>query len=174
MLREHMKPFIKLIILLLLFVNLTAQARSADKEAPVSIEADQLEMRQQDNISIYRGHVKIQKGSLKITGDMIVIKSKDGDLHHIKVKGKPATFFQKNDLGEAIKAESNEMDYLVKTGILELKDNALLVQNNNQFSSSHIIYNTLKDIVTAGLNNKKSSKDKPRVKITFHPETNTP
>ena len=162
---------LKLIFLLLFFSSFNTLAKSTDKDAPLHIEADQLEMRENDNISIYKGNVKISKGSMKITGDKITINNKDGSLHKIHVVGKPASFYQLNDLNEVISAEGHLMDYKAKTGILELKEKALLVKNKNRFSSEHIIYNTLEDIVKAGNHKSPAIDETPRVKITIYPET---
>jgi len=151
-----------------------AWAKSTDNNAPVHIEADQMEMREKEDISIYTGDVEITKGSIKITGDKIYIKNKDGTLYSIKIDGSPATFYQLNDLNEAISAQSHKMKYLANEGRLELKKNAVLEKNKNRFSSEHIIYDTLKDIVKAGQNNTGNSKSNgqppPRVKITIHPD----
>ena len=144
-------------------------AKSTDNDAPVHIEADQVEIREKDNISIYTGHVKIIKGSIKISGDRIVILNKDGAMHSITINGTPANFYQLNDLNEEISAESMRMEYMASSGLLELKENALLVKNQNRFSSEHIIYDAHNDIVKAGANNKPDPEDAPRVQITIHP-----
>ncbi|MCW9048413.1 MAG: lipopolysaccharide transport periplasmic protein LptA [Gammaproteobacteria bacterium] len=165
-----MKPLTNFMFLFALLFNVNAVAKSTDKEAPLHIEADQLEIREKDSVSIYNGHVKITKGTMKISGDKIIIKNKDGRLHTIHINGKPATFYQLNDLDEVVSAESYIMDYKSKTGLLELKEKALLLKNKNQFSSEHIIYNTLDDIVKAGNHKTPDSQETPRVKITIHPE----
>lgn len=168
---------IKTFILLLLFSNINAWAKSSDKDAAIHIEADQLEMRERESLSIYRGNVKISKGSIKISGEEIIIKNKNGILYKIDIKGSPAVFFQLNDLGEAIEAQSLQMHYFAETGILELKEKALLVKDKNRFSSEHIIYDTQKNIITAGRGKNKQTGDLstaaeiPRVKVTIHPET---
>ncbi|HED32612.1 MAG TPA: lipopolysaccharide transport periplasmic protein LptA [Gammaproteobacteria bacterium] len=167
--------------LLMLFCTFSlhthAWARSADNNAPVHIEADQMEMREKEDISIYTGDVKITKGSIKITGDRIYIQNKNGALHSIKIDGSPATFYQLNDLNEAISAQSHKMEYLANEGKLELKKNAVLEKNKNRFSSEHIVYDTLKDVVRAGQADAGSSQNgspnntqPPRVKITIHPD----
>jgi len=156
--------------MMILPFNMSVYAKSTDNDAPLHIEADQLEMRENDSVSIYTGNVKITKGSMKITGDKIIIKNKDGNLHNVHIDGKPATFYQLNDLEEEISAESNFMDYKAETGILELKEKALLLKNKNRFSSEHIIYNTLKDIVKAGNHKSNTLEAPPRVKITIYPE----
>jgi len=165
-----MKKLTKFMILFALLYNISAFSKSTDKDAPLHIEADQLEIREKDSVSIYNGHVKITKGTMKISGDKIIIKNKNGSLYKIHINGTPATFYQLNDIDEVISAESYIMDYEAKTGLLELKEKALLLKNKNRFSSEHIIYNTLDDIVKAGNHNKPDSQETPRVKITIHPE----
>ncbi len=162
----------------LLTLHASVFAKTSDNDAPVHIEADQMEMRQRDNISIYTGNVKINRGSIKITGDKIVIQNKNGALYSIKINGKPATFYQLNDLNEAITAESYKMDYIADSGTLVLKRKALLEKNKNRFRSEHIIYDTLNDIVKAGRSDAPDSptgsqhntQPPPRVKVTIHPE----
>ena len=161
---------LKLLILSLLLVNTSLIAQTSDKDAPVHIEADRVEMHERENLSIYKGNVRITKGSIQITGDEIFIQNKNGKLQHIKISGKPATFYQLNDLNEEVSAQSYQMKYLAKNSMLELKQQALLVKNQNRFSSEHIIYDAHNDIVKAGHNDKTATEEKPRVKITLHPE----
>jgi len=163
------------IVFIALVYCFNAMAKTSDENAPLQIEADRLEIHEKDNYSIYNGNVIITKGSLKITGDKIVIKNKQARLHSVNIDGNPATFFQLNDLNEAINAESREMNYQAQSGMLELINNAKLIKNKNHFSSEHIIYNTFEDIVKAG-NQKAGNQNSgeaakpPRVKITIYPE----
>ncbi len=169
--KQLIKSGLQLTFLCMLPFTFNVLAKSTDEDAPLHIEADQLEMNEKNNVSIYNGHVKISKGSMKITGDKIIIKNKNGRLYKIHIDGKPATFYQLNDLNEIISAESHIMNYEAKTGILELKEKALLLKSKNRFSSEHIIYDTLHDIVKAGKHNSPAIDTPPRVKITIYPET---
>ncbi|VAW56466.1 hypothetical protein MNBD_GAMMA07-586 [hydrothermal vent metagenome] len=166
-----MKQLIKAILFFSLFICINAIAKTTDKSAPLHIEADQLEMRERDNVSIYKGNVKITRGSMIINGDTIIITNKNGKLYRIEANGKPAVFFQLNDLDEAISAEGYYIDYNEKNSMLELKEKAKLLKNKNYFSSEHIIYNTLKDIVRAGKHKASPETETPRVKITIYPES---
>lgn len=177
-------PFIfpkNIIFIFALFCMTTeVQALSSDKHAPAHIEADRVVMHEKDNLSIYHGNVKIIKGSVRLSGDKITIKNKAGKLHSIIILGNPATFSQQNDLGEAVSAQSQQMEYNGLSGMLELKEQAILIKNKSQFSSAHIIYDTQKDVVTAGQAEpaETSTSESPnieppapaRVQITIHPE----
>ena len=114
-----MNLFVKLFFLLLVLLSSSTFAKSSDQNAPLNIEADQVEMREREGTSTYTGNVKITRGSLKITGDKIFIQNKNGVLQLIKINGKPATFYQLNDLDEEISAESNEMEYQADSGMLD-------------------------------------------------------
>ncbi len=167
-----MKLFLKIAILTL--ASLTgAHAMKADRDAPTHIEADRVEMHEKKDFSIYTGNVKITKGSITLRGDTITISNKDGNLHLITLRGEPATFNQQNDLGEEISAQSRNMEYRADNGLLELREEALLVKNKNRFSSAHIIYDTREDIIKAGHDNPADmTQQPPRVQITIQPEKN--
>jgi len=165
-----MKQLTSTLFCLFLFFPVTVFAKTSDKTAPLYIEADQLEMREKDNISIYKGNVKITRGSMKITGDMIIITNKEDKIYRIEANGQPAIFSQLNDLDETISAEGFYIDYNEENSILEIKEKAKLIKNKNHFSSEHIIYNTLKDIVRAGKHKASAGSKTPRVKITIYPE----
>lgn len=166
-----MKPLLKLAIFTLLFSSST-HAMKADRDAPAHIEADRVEMHEKKDYSIYTGNVKITKGSITLKGDTITIKNRDGNLHLITLEGTPATFSQKNDLGEEVSAESRNMEYRADSGLLELREDALLVKNKNRFSSAHIIYDTREDIIKAGHDNQVETTQPPRVQITIQPDNN--
>jgi len=154
-----MKQLIKAILFFSLFICINAIAKTTDKSAPLHIEADQLEMRERDNVSIYKGNVKITRGSMIINGDTIIITNKNGKLYRIEANGKPAVFFQLNDLDEAISAEGYYIDYNEKNSMLELKEKAKLLKNKNYF------------IVRAGKHKASPETETPRVKITIYPES---
>jgi len=172
-----MHPLNKLILILplLLLSSPIHAARSADADQPVHIEANSVEIREQEGISTYRGDVVMTRGSMVIKGDLIVIHSNPGGLEKIQVEGKPASFRQLNDLGEEISAQSLEMTYLADDGLLLLKRDAILVQRQNKFTSDKIVYNTREDTVQAGEDGSAGKQGTPqRVTITIQPPRDQP
>lgn len=159
------------IFLTLILTSLTTQARSTDAEQPLNIEADSVEIREQEGISIYQGNVIIRRGSTVIKGQKIRIQQKQGQIDTITIHGQPATFSQLNDLDQTISAQSLTMNYQAKEGILTLDGQAVLIQHNNRFTSEHIVYNATKDIVHAGQEINAQDADTPkRVTITISPD----
>ena len=155
----------------LLLLSLSVTAKSTDRDQPLHIEADSVEIRELEGISIYKGNVSINQGSIQIHGELIHIHTEQQGLQKILVEGQPATFKQLNDQDEEVSASSNKMTYEAGDGSLVLKEEAVLVQGKNRFTSDHIIYDTRQDIVQAGNENNSTSSDEPkRVTITIHPE----
>lgn len=171
----------RLLVLLLSLAStaLPAHGKSGDGNAPINIEADAVEMREAEGISIYTGNVKISRGSIEFSGDKIIISSQAGRVQQIDIEGQPATFYQLNDQNQDIRAQGLQMRYLAADDTLELHGQALLVKQQSRFSSEHIIYDAARDVVTAGqLQDDPATgtdpAEKPRVKITLHPEESTP
>lgn len=166
---------IKTLILLLLIISTALSARTSDGEEPIHIEADSVEIRERQGVSIYRGNVRITRGSMRIDGDLIHIYSTPQGLDKIVVEGKPARFEQLNDQNQEISAQSLHMTYSADNGLLVMKQDAILVQKDNRFTSEHIIYNTRRDIVQAGeQDGPAKSGDRERVTITIQPDKNAP
>ncbi len=153
-----------------LFAPAFAIAKISDATQVLNIEADSVEIREQQGISIYKGNVTISRGSMLIKGQLIHITSQEDNEFIIKVEGLPARFKQLNDNDQAISAQSQKMNFSSESGILTMDKAAILIQGENKFTSEHIIYNTKKDIVQAGKTEEASSTTKPeRVSITIQP-----
>lgn len=155
---------------IILATPVCASALTSDAEQPINIEADHVEIRQRDGLSIYRGNVSIVQGSLRIVGDEIRFHSNEQGVQKIRILGKPASFFQLTDQHNEISAQGEEMEYQSKTGVLTLDRNAVLVQQENHFTSEHIDYNTQTNIVKAGARSDTPSATPPRVTITVMPK----
>ena len=166
-----MRRLNKCFFIALLALPAATIAKTSDAEKPINIEADQVEIRERESLSIYRGNVRITQGSLRINGDVIRFSSTEEGHQKIKILGKPASFFQLTDQNQEISAQGEEMEYHAKTGLLTLERNAVLVQQDNRFTSEHIIYNTQTNVVKAGVtdNTSSSSTKPPRVTITVMP-----
>lgn len=169
---NNMVSLAQLLFACLVITTSGLQAKTSDNDQPLHIEADSVEIHEQQGFSIYKGNVSITRGSMLINGELIHIHSKQGVLEKIRVEGTPAKFHQLNDLDEEISAQCQQMEYQANNGILTLNKDAILVQNKNRFSSEQIIYDTRKDIVQAGNNSQQNSDQPQRVTITIHPEKN--
>ena len=167
-----MRRLIKFLFIFFMIISFSAFGKKSDEQQPIHIEADSVEIRERENTSIYKGNVKITKGTLLIKGNLIRIVNSGQGLQKIYIEGRPATYTQLNDLNEEVSASSHQMQYAADSGILELTDQAIIIQSNKRFTSDKIIYDTKRDIVQAGKDDKTGNNTNGgRVTITIQPDT---
>ncbi len=149
----------------LLCITSLSHALSSDKEQPIEISADKVEIDNAHGKSIYSGNVEIIQGSIKITGNNATIYTDiDGNLKKADILGTPASFKQTPDNKEEIDAKADHIEVLYeKDEQVNLYKNASLIQGTNTFTGDKIKYLTATDRVFAD-----SQKDK-RVKVIITP-----
>lgn len=132
------------LIILSITVLFTAPALAAApaekplKEQPISIYADRLSMDEATGVSLYRGHVELQQGDLKFSGDELDITQKEGTVTLIQSRGKPAHF--ERSAPQPLKAEATRIDYDNNKGEVILRGKAQLWQDGDLFSGELIHY----------------------------------
>ncbi len=119
-------------------------ALSTDKDQPIEVEADEAELDDRNNVSIYRGNVVVTQGSIEMTGDIMTVYNTEGhELDHIIMEGNPATYKQLPDDSEtydqatALRIEYNELKSLVV-----LVRDAWVKQEGSTLAGERIEYNT--------------------------------
>ena len=135
----------------LLLLPLQCWAMDSDRDQPINIEADRLEIHEQDNVSIYEGNVQLIQGSLRINSDRLVIHfNETNELELMEMTGKPAKFEQLNNEGEKIRGEAEQIDYNDLESLLILRRIASLDQAGKIINSDLIRYNTQTSKLEAG------------------------
>jgi lipopolysaccharide export system protein LptA len=153
-----------LIFTLCCLISNSAWALSTDKDQPVSIEADSVDIDESTETAIYRGNVILIQGSINLNASRVVVHKFQSDNAHIEATGKQVQFSQKQDkTGELIKGRADKAEYGINSARLELTGDASLVKGNNTFKNDRIIYDREKAVVQAG----SSAKGSERVKITI-------
>lgn len=154
-------------ILLFLFLQLplTALALSSDKEQPINIESDRLDIDEANGISTYQGNVHYTQGSIVLNADVLVIHSRDGRLQKFEANGDPADYKQDLDNGEKLNAESKSMEYIADSEKLILRENVHIVKGENVFTGNVVEYSTKDEIVSA----RKAESGEERVKVIIQP-----
>jgi lipopolysaccharide export system protein LptA len=158
---------------MLLAMLATAQISSAApaKAAPITIEADQLELDQKKGISHYRGNVVLQRGGLQIKAANITLHTRENKLHRAIAEGSPVHLTQgaTADAGP-MRAEAAHMEYLPQSEVIKLRGKAHLWRDGNEFSGEQIRYDLKRQLV-------KASGDKQgdgRVRVLLQPESEEP
>ncbi len=152
----------------LLILSLPSWALRSDREQPINIKADRVEINEKTEISHYQGNVYLKQGTLVIRADSVLVYLKKGKLTKIIIDGKPATFEQKpDDNKDIVQSSANHMEYYAAKQILVLKQDARVIQGANNFSGDFIEYDTLNSTVKA---NKEEGSDS-RVHAIIQPDS---
>ncbi len=157
---------LKLAVLLVLILPTPLLALGTDSEQPIAVEADSLEVREQDGISIYEGNVLLVQGSLELRSDRMVIHFNDaGELGLMEMTGSPARFRQLDDDQLEMTGQALKISYTASRSLLELRDEALFIHDGDTIESNLIRINTNDNSIQAG-----SSDSDQRVKMLIQPK----
>lgn len=144
-------------------------ALDADRDQPIEVEADSLEVRDQENISIYQGNVKLKQGSLEISSDRLVIHFNDNsDLVLMEMTGNPARLRQLDNEQQEMRGQARQINYLESESLLELIEEARFTHAGDTIESTLIRINTEDNNIQAG-----SSDADERVKMLIQPRQNS-
>lgn len=151
---------------LCLLIPVAAQALSTDRDQPINIQADRVNLQEKRGYSEYLGDVEMTQGSMVLKADRVTIYQRDGHLQKVQASGNPAHFSQLPDGGETrIQAQAHEIDYDAITGRLVLTGKARVVQGANTFAGARIDYDTRHATVSAS----KGGTGQGRVHATIQP-----
>jgi len=154
------------LLLSTLAIATLAYSKSEDNQQPIYVEADSLEVRDSDNISVYTGNVKLSQGSLKIQSDQLTLYfDDDKTLTLMLMTGSPATFRQLNDSNLEITGEALKMEYRESESTLLLLNKAKLTQGADIIESNKIFLNINSNIIEAG-----SLESESRVRMLIQPK----
>lgn len=141
-------------------------ALDADRDQPITIEADQASLNDKTGFSVYTGNVRLQQGTLIFTGNRMTVQLTDKKLDTIILTGTPATFVQRPEgKPHDQHAEAGVIEYYAIDERVILLDNARIWETGDEeFRSDRIVFNLKSDTVDAG-----GGGDNGRVHITIQP-----
>ncbi len=150
----------------LLALPLGAVALSSDREQPIHITADRVELNEQTGISTYRGQVQVTQGSMVLEADRVVVYQREGELQRIEADGDPARLRQRPDeAAEDVRGAAAHIEYHADSASATLVGNAFLWRGRDEFRGERIDYETENNVVKAA--GKDSSE---RVHAVIHPK----
>lgn len=159
-----------------------ASAEKADRDKPITIEADKLLHDELKQISVFSGRAVLTKGSMVLRGERIEIRQ-DPDGYQFGVilpeEKKRAFFRQKREgVDEYLEGEAQRIDYDGRVDRIVLSDQAELRRYRgttlgDQMSGKRIVYDNLIDVFTidgqSGAD--KSKTPDARVRATLAPRS---
>ena len=141
----------------LAFMPAAASAEKADRDKPITIEADKLLHDELKQISVFSGRAVLTKGSMVLRGDRIELRQ-DPDGYQfgmILPEDKKRAFFrQKREaVDEYIEGEALRIDYDGRADRIVLSDQAEIRRYRgttlgDQMSGKRIVYENLSDVFT--------------------------
>lgn len=153
-----------LISILLMLLPAMALALPTDKDQPIDVEADGVDLDDRKGISIYKGNVVLTQGSIVIKADKVTVSQRDDGADKIVAEGRPVTFRQKIGGNKGtIKGRAKRTEYFANSETVYMIGDAILIQGKDTFKSDRITYDRAKAVVKAGA----SAKGKQRVKVTI-------
>ena len=171
----------RLLAALLLASVTPAHALSTDSDQPISILADAAEHDDATRMTIYRGNVVIDQGSLHITGDTVTVNFDAHDqVTKITSVGKPSHFQQlpDGDTGHR-KAWAKQMEYFPEQDLIMLFGEARYEKDGSRVQADRLVYDSrnarfkaLTDAAGAssGEEGQATGKKPERVRIQIKPK----
>ena len=156
------KPLLALMLLMLILASQAGLALESDKEQPIELAADSVDIDESKGMSIYRGNVDLRQGSMHLRADVVTVHQNNRKLTKIIAEGRPVKFRQATDKG-LVKGEARRAEYEVSSENLVMIGDAVLTQGKDSMRSDRIVYDPVKSVVTAGA----AAKGKERVRISI-------
>ena len=154
-----------------------ALALPGDSDQPISIAADRAEHDDARRVTIYRGNVEIDQGSLHITGENVTIQFDGQDeVAKITVLGAPAHFRQlAGDGASQRKAWAKRMEYFPGQDLIMLLGEARYEKDGSHVRANRLVYDSRNERFkaltdTASDGDRTDAKAPERVRIEIRPK----
>lgn len=123
---------------------LSVQAERADRDKPVNIEADKVEIDDQKKQAVFQGNVVLTQGTLMLKADRIIVNQDESGFQSGVAYGKPAYFRQKREgYEDFIEGEAERLEYHGQQEKVELFINAKLTRGGDEVRGNYISYSAL-------------------------------
>lgn len=161
-----------LLLCLLVLGTSSAWAERADRDQAMYLDADTVNIDDAKQISIFEGNVRLTQGTLKISGDKIVVTETASGDKHGTVTGKSAQFRQKREgVDEIIEGNAQRIEYDTQNEFLELFGEASMKRSNDEVHGDHITYDSKTEIFHVDSARTPNSGQRGRVRAVIQPKS---
>jgi lipopolysaccharide transport protein LptA len=131
--------------------------------------ADSLTLDRSTGVQTLRGKVRIQRGEVLITGEIVQVTIVNDAISRILGQGAPIRFTQQLGNGVVVQTQSRKIDYVTRSWTLQFSGDVILHRSHWQVRAPEITYNLRNRNFTASARSSASSRDDGRVTFTYHP-----
>ena len=159
-------------------LSMGAHAERADRDKPVNIEADRVEIDDQKKEAVFEGNVVLTQGTLMLKADRIIVDQDETGFQSGIAFGKPAYFRQKREgLEDFIEGEAERLVYKGEEEKVELFVNAKLTRGGDEVRGNYISYSALTEFFEVMGNQPGSAEGESsggRVRAIIQPRNEEP
>jgi lipopolysaccharide export system protein LptA len=157
-----------------------AFAERADRDKPLNIEADKMQMDDLKQVSVFTGRVVLTRGTIILRAERLVIRQDPEGYQYGTAygsAGKTASFRQKREgADQFVEGYGEEIEYDGKAEIVKLKRNALLKRLEkekpvDEVCGSLIVYETLTELFSADSGPAGACSPNGRVRLVIQPRS---
>jgi lipopolysaccharide export system protein LptA len=168
--------------LFFLLLPATGRAELADRDKPINLEADTVNLDDANKVSVYQGNVQLSQGTLLIRADKLVVKEDAAGFQRATAYGNPASFRQKREgLDEYIEGYGLRIEYDARIEKAELFTQARMKRNQDEVRGNYISYDAKTEffqVIGGGKEAAAPGREKGRVRAVIQPKpkpgVNTP
>jgi len=165
-----------LTLLCLTLICPTVHAERADRDKPVHLEADQVNIDDAKQVSTFEGKVQLTQGTLSIQGNkLIVVQDKNG-FSHGTATGQLASFRQKREgYDEYVEGYGERIEYDTQNETVDFFGQARMTRQHDEVRGDHISYSSKTEIfqVHSAPGQQADSSGKGRVRVILQPKGKT-
>ena len=155
-------------------VPLPASADRADRDKPVNLEADRVDLDDAKKEAVFVGTVTLTQGTLTIKADKIIVKQDAEGFQYGIAYGNPAHFRQKREgYDEYIEGFSERLEYDGKADKVQMFTNARMQRGGDEVRGDYISYNAVTEFyqVIGGGKSATSGNPQGRVHAVIQPKS---
>ncbi|HQT25508.1 MAG TPA: lipopolysaccharide transport periplasmic protein LptA [Burkholderiales bacterium] len=135
----------KWLLAFFLLFSLSARAEKADREQPIHIDADKIEIDDAKKVNTFEGNVVLTQGTLTIKADKVVVTQDAAGNKHATAYSEthPVYFRQKREgYDEYVEGQGDRAEYDSKTDTVELFGNAYVKRGQDIVKGNYISYDS--------------------------------
>ncbi|MDP2804976.1 MAG: lipopolysaccharide transport periplasmic protein LptA [Gallionellaceae bacterium] len=138
---------LNIISILLIIFPFVAQAEKNDRNQPIHIESDRMNVDDAAHVSTFEGRVVLTQGSLRFTAEKLVVTEDAAGNKFCVATGRLATFRQKrDDANEYVEGYGERIEYSTATETVNFYTQARVKRDQDDVRGDHITYSTQTEV----------------------------